>query len=34
MFQTLSNPICDQKIELRSDAGGDIGGEELLEAGK
>lgn len=26
LFQTLSNPICNQKIEARSDSGGDIGG--------
>ena len=26
-FQTLSNPICSQKIETRSDLGGDIRGK-------
>jgi len=25
-LQTLLNPICTQKIELRSDSGGDISG--------
>ena len=33
-FQTLSRPICSRKIEVRIDSGGDIGGGELLNAGK
>jgi hypothetical protein len=30
MFQTLSNPICNRKIEARSDPGDDLGGRGLL----
>jgi len=30
MFQTLSNPICNRKIEVRSDPRDDLGGEGLL----
>ena len=29
-FQTLSNPICNRKIEVRSDPGDDLGGRGLL----